>query len=268
MTASCEEIVKDAERRLRMEDSVNADEIRARAFRLLNAYESGALGGERMPEDSNPGLAVGSRENLLYFTLPMALNYQRSAYALWESAAATWSDAETRAAFLPECVVSMAGDDLAQRLLKHRLALQPNRHPAIWRRLCETFMEDFGGDVRGLVGQCGNSVVRTRIYFAENKKRLPYLGGGKIMNYWMYVLEQRCGVRWVDREMITVAPDTHVIQSSVRLGILSAAEAEHSDVREIAAERWEWLLKDGGYMPIDFHTPMWLWSRGGFKVDI
>ena len=247
---------------------MNRDEILKRALRLLDVYQSGALGGERMPEDANPGLAVGSCENALYFTLPMALNYQRSAYALWESAKATWEDAETRDVFVPERVVSMTEEELRQKLLKQRLALQPNRHPAIWRRLCETFAEEFGGDVRQLFERCGNSVVRTREYFAENKKRLPYLGGEKIMNYWMYVMEQRGNVTWIDREKITVAPDTHVIQSSVRLGLLSDGEAERGDVRALAAGRWEQLLKDTGRIPIDFHTPMWLWSRGRFKVEI
>lgn len=247
---------------------MNSDEIRDRALRLLDAFDRGALGGERMPEDANPGLIVGSRENALYFTLPMALNYQRSSYALWESAAATWADDVTRDVFFPETVVCMSDEALRKRLLEHRLALQPNRHPAIWRRLCETFMEDFSGDVRELFELCDHSVARVREYFAKNKKRLPYLGGEKIMNYWLYVMEQRGGVNFVDREQITVAPDTHVIQSSRQLGLISENEAERSDVRALVAERWEALLKGSDLAPIDFHTPMWLWSRGGFKVEL
>ena len=157
-------------------------------------YQSGELSGERMPEDANPSLNADSRENALYFTLPMALNYQRSAYALWESAAATWADEEARDAFFPEQAVRMGGEELRHRLLRHRLALQPNRHPAIWSRLCETFMEDFDGDVRRLFEQCGYSVEKVRDYFAGNKKRLPYLGGEKIMNYWLPSdWDSRCG---------------------------------------------------------------------------
>ena len=62
---------------------------------LLQLYHNGALGGETMPEDANPELGSGSRENYLYFTLPMALNYQRNSYKLWEAAKATYLDAET-----------------------------------------------------------------------------------------------------------------------------------------------------------------------------
>lgn len=247
---------------------MNDEEILRRALGLLDAYRNGKLGGERMPEDANPKLPVGSRENALYFTLPMALNYQRNAYALWAAALASWSDDDVRDVFYPERVIGMAEDDLRRKLLKHRLALQPNRHPAIWCRLCQTFVEDFGGDVRELFDQCGHSVVQIRAYFDGNKKRLPYLGGGKIMNYWLYVMEQRGGVHLTDRERITVAPDTHVIQSSLRLGMISESEAERSDVRLLVAERWEKLLSGSGYVPIDFHTPMWLWSRGGFKLEV
>lgn len=43
--------------------------------------------------------------------------------------------------------------------------------------------------------------------------RFPYLGGNKICNYWLYVMEQYTDVKFIDRENITVAPDTHVIQA-------------------------------------------------------
>lgn len=63
--------------------------------KLLAMYENGDLGGEVMPEDANPKLEKSSPENYLYFTLPMALNYQRNSYALWESALRTYEDVET-----------------------------------------------------------------------------------------------------------------------------------------------------------------------------
>lgn len=38
-----------------------------------------------MPEDENPALDKSSKENYLYFTLPMALNDQRNSYMLWNA---------------------------------------------------------------------------------------------------------------------------------------------------------------------------------------
>ena len=50
---------------------------------------------------------------------------------------------------------------------------------------------------------------------------------------------------FVDRENITVAPDTHVIQASERLGIISSEEAgQGSNVQEIVAQRWQEILND------------------------
>ena len=38
-----------------------------------------------------------------------------------------------------------------------------------------------------------------------------------------------------------------------------------NDVQQIVINRWNELLKETKYNPIDVHTPLWLWSRNGFK---
>lgn len=81
-------------------------------------------------------------------------------------------------------------------------------------------------------------------------------------------MEQYTDVRFIDRENISVAPDTHVIQASVKLGIISQEESVGSNVQQITAQRWRELLKDTDLSPIDMHTPLWLWSRGKFSVKL
>ena len=49
---------------------------------LYKMWKDGELGGEYMPEDSNPHFEKSSKANYHYFTLPMALNYQRNSYKL------------------------------------------------------------------------------------------------------------------------------------------------------------------------------------------
>lgn len=88
------------------------------------------------------------------------------------------------------------------------------------------------------------------------------------MNYWLYVMEQYTDADFPDRECITVAPDTHVLQSSAKLGILTEEEAAGPKARELAASRWEDLLQGSGLCPIDIHTPMWLWSRSKFAAQV
>ncbi len=46
-------------------------EILKKVDRLIIAHKQGLLGGEKMPEDENPGLDKSSKENLMYFTLPI-----------------------------------------------------------------------------------------------------------------------------------------------------------------------------------------------------
>ncbi|MBD5549543.1 MAG: hypothetical protein HDQ97_19550 [Lachnospiraceae bacterium] len=157
---------------------------------LLQLYHNGELGGETMPEDANPELESGTKENYLYFTLPMALNYQRNSYKLWEAAKAAYLDAETNDVFLPESVIQMPQEDLRDKPLKYKVALQPNKHVEIWLRLCSTFVDRFQGDVRTLFLNNDNSVKKVKEYILANKKSFPYLSGTKILNYWLYVMSQ------------------------------------------------------------------------------
>lgn len=235
---------------------------------LLQLYHSGALGGEIMPEDANPELEKQSKENYLYFTLPMALNYQRNSYKLWEAAKATYLDIETRDVFIPECVVQMSLEDLRDKLLKYKVALQPNKHVEIWFRLCNTFADEFQGDIRKLFQNNESSVKKIKEYMLLNKKEFPYLSGTKILNYWLYVMIQYTDAKLKDRQCITVAPDTHVIQASEKLGLISFDELEKPAIREKVSCLWEEVFRGTKRCPIDIHTPLWLWSRGGFKVKV
>ncbi|MBE5949149.1 MAG: hypothetical protein E7261_08995 [Lachnospiraceae bacterium] len=246
----------------------NGDEILKKVNRLVSAYKQGFLGGEEMPEDENPHLDKASKQNYMYFTLPMALNYQRNSYVLWECANRMYEDECARIVFDSETVCSMSETVLQKYLVKYKVALQPNKQPIIWKRICETIEKKFEGDIRNLFTLNNFSVAKIKEYIQNNKKDFPYLGGNKICNYWLYVLEQYTDVKFVDRENITVAPDTHVIQASQKLGVISEEESQLSNVQIIIAERWKELLKGTDLKPIDVHTPMWLWSRGKFEVNI
>lgn len=50
-----------------------------------------------------------------------------------------------------------------------------------------------------------------------------------------------------------------------RLRIITEQELNSSNVQLIVIERWNEILKGTKYNPINIHTPMWLWSRNGFK---
>ena len=249
-------------------NSKNQEEILRKVYNLRKAHQDGLLGGEKMPEDENPHLDKDSKENYMYFTLPMALNYQRNSYVLWECANRMYADETARSVFDAKAVCNMDEEILRDHLVNYKVALQPNKQPVIWKTLCETIENTLDGDIRNLFLYNDFSVKKVKVYIQFHKKEFPYLGGNKICIYWLYVLEQYTDIKFVDRENITVAPDTHVVQASTRLGVISPEEAERANVQELLADRWAELLQGTKLMPIDIHTPMWLWSRGKFEVEL
>lgn len=243
-------------------------EILSDLARIRVMYEAGLLGGAVMPEDCNPGLSRESKENYHFFTLPMALNYQRNSYSLWEAATKTFEDPVSKALFDPVSVISLGDGDLRDLMSKYRLALQPNNHCKIWRTLCGSICELFSGDIRQLFVLTGNDVPSLLQFVQrDNKASFPYLAGPKICNYWLYVMSRYTDVRLVGREALNVAPDTHVVQASVKLGLIDAKTASGHDGHLVIARAWSSALQGTGIAPIDLHTPLWLWSRSGF-VDI
>ena len=233
---------------------------------IYQMWKDGRLGGEVMPEDANPHLTRESKENYLYFTLPMALNYQRNSYTLWECAKHTYEDEETRFVFSPAEVVKHTFEEIQSALTRYKVALQPQKQVEIWIVLCRTFMEFYSGDIRRLFDSLDNDVDRIRDYIQkENKKRFPYLSGNKICNYWLYVIWQYTDREYCNIEHLTIAPDTHVCKASCRLGLITDQELGSGQVQEIVVKRWKDLLQDTSYNPIDIHTPLWLWSRNGFR---
>ena len=234
--------------------------------KLIVMYNKGELGGEVMPEDANPNFKKDSLENYLYFTLPMALNYQRNSYTLWESALKTYTDDETRFVFNPKVCLEKSFEEVQYALTKYKVALQKQKQTEIWLALCNTFVEMFDGDVRNLFDELDNDVNKIRNFIQkENKKKFPYLSGTKICNYWMFVIYQYTDRKYKNIECLTVAPDTHVCKATHRLGLITDDEFNSSNVQQIVIDRWQELLKGTKYKPIDIHTQLWLWSRNGFK---
>lgn len=244
----------------------NKKKILAKVDILYMMWKNGSLGGEVMPEDANPHLESSSLENYLYFTLPMALNYQRNSYTLWESANKTYLDKETRFVFNPRECLKRDFEEVQYALTKYRVALQKQKQTEIWLTLCNTFVELFDGDIRKLFEQFDNDVLKIKNFIQnENKKKFPYLSGTKICNYWLYVIWQYTDAEYKDLGDLTVAPDTHVVKATHRLGLITDDELNRSDVQLIVIDRWNELFKGTKYKPIDIHTALWLWSRNGFK---
>jgi len=100
----------------------------------------------------------------------------------------------------------------------------------------------------------------------DNKKGFPYLSGPKIFNYWSFIISTYGKVILKNRDQIDIAPDTHITQCSIKLGVITEVEAETLSKEEIS-KRWREILVGSGIDPIDMHSPLWFWSRNGFIFD-
>jgi hypothetical protein len=241
-------------------------QILSKVRTLLQAYKNAKFGDQQMPEDTHPQFPNLEMKRI-YYTLPMALNYQRDSYKLWEAAKKTFEDNETRVVFNLGQAADLEINTLKKYLLKYKLALQPNRHIDIWSRIVSTLYSNWG-DLASLVDHCGSDYCKIREIMQEDfKKGFPYISGPQIFNYWMYIVSEYGEVDLKNRSYIGIAPDIHVIQASIRLGVIDAKEAE-SLSRERISEIWRSLLKGSGIDPIDVHSPLWFWSRGGFELEV
>ncbi|MEK7654234.1 MAG: hypothetical protein AAB345_03035 [Patescibacteria group bacterium] len=235
---------------------------------LLLAYKNGLLGQTNMPEDSNPGLNnINIESRLAYFTLPMSLNYQRDSYKLWQAALKTFNDPETKFVFDVSVVCQRSESQLRSALLKHKLALQPNKHINTWLSISHTINSQWGSFQKFINSVDGDFLSLKQTVQGDNKKGFPYLSGPKIFNYWSFILITYGEVKLKNRDQIDIAPDTHITQCSVKLKIITPKEAEQLSKEEIS-KKWRILLSGSGINPIDMHPPFWFWSRNGFIYSL
>lgn len=233
---------------------------------LLDVYRQGKLGYMKMPEDEHPTFK-NQEERLCYFTLPMSLNYQRNSYKLWESALATYHDKETKDVFDIRASATMTEEQLREKLLKHKLALQPNKHIKTWQAIAKTIHEHWK-DLQGLFIEAGDDFLKLRTLIQQtHKKGFPYLSGPKIFNYWSFIISTYGKVPLKNRQHIDIAPDTHITKCSVKLGVITEEEAKTITKEQLSA-KWRLLLQGSGINPIDLHPPLWFWSRNNFQFTL
>lgn len=231
--------------------------------RLLALYEQGLI-PTLAQHEVNPGLALDSRENYLYFTLPVCINFQRNSPAMWAAALATWEDPETQYVFFPEKLAETPIKKIRSDLVKHRLGLQPNKHTLIWTTIAKTLHDYYQDDPRNIIKETEDDAGKLITLLQKtHRKRFPYLSGPKLSNYWPFILSHYTDVQFKNSQEISIIPDTHVLQSSTQLG-LTLATATPLQV-ELA---WKELLKNSGISPSQVHPVLWNWSRNKFQPEV
>lgn len=240
-------------------------DILVKCQKLLLAYQKGELGYMKMPEDESPQFSSTEAElRLVYFTLPMALNYQRNSYALWESVKKSYEDTEIQKIFDIAYCANISQEELRSQLLEYKIALQPNKHVQTWHTIAKTIWENWQ-TMENMFAFFEYDFLRLQKALQKDyKKGFPYLSGPKIFHYWSHIIQAYGGVQLSNTQFIEIAPDTHIIQCSVKLGVISMQESTHISREEISA-RWRSILQASGIHPIDMHGPLWFWSKNNFQ---
>jgi hypothetical protein len=230
---------------------------------LLAYYEQGRI-PTLAQHEVNPGLPPGCRENYLYFTLPVCINFQRNSPAMWASALKTYQDPLTRYVFFPEQLDATPAEKIQADLVKHRLALQPNKHTLIWTTIARTLHEFYQDDPRAVIIEAGSDAGQLILLLQQTyRKRFPYLSGPKLSNYWPYILSHYTDVQFKNAQEISIIPDTHVLQASAHLGLTPPGA---TPLQVEAA--WKALLKNSGINPSQVHPVLWNWSRNKFQPAV
>lgn len=151
---------------------------------LLQAYKEWKLWYMEMPKNSKPEIFKSQEEKLVYFTLPMSLNYQRNSYSLWEWVLKSYQDADVAQIFSIETSAKLSEDELREKLLKHKIALQSNKHINTWMRISQTIYENWG-TIENLLEVAEYDFLKLKnILQNTHKKGFPYLSWPKIFHYW------------------------------------------------------------------------------------
>ncbi|OGM30086.1 hypothetical protein A2801_03175 [Candidatus Woesebacteria bacterium RIFCSPHIGHO2_01_FULL_41_10] len=246
-----------------MNSKSEKDKTLIRIVRLYEIFQAGEI--PTLPNhEVNPGFKKDSRENYLYFTLPPCLNFQRSSPAMWASALKTYEDPDTRYLFFPEEVVKKTREQIQKDITKHKLALQPNKHTDIWITICKTLHDHYHDDPRSVLkeGDCDAGKIIDLIQ-KQKKKLFPYLSGPKMTNYWLYILSYYTDVKLKNMQEISIIPDTHVMQCTIKLGLLDKVSSPIE-----AAQVWKELLTGSELSPVQMHPVLWNWSRNNFLPEV
>jgi hypothetical protein len=262
--------------------SLNIDAARGKrsAQRLFDAFAAtGVLGQKEMPEDIlPPEIGKGSLEHILFITLTVSIDYQRSADDLWASSRRSYSDPQTRYLFSPEALPDAQPKSVVRDMQKYGLSRKPVKDANIWRTVAVSFYKKWQGDPRNFLADCDWDAPRilerlkqdTHLYNQRQRADFPYLRGNKIGPLWLRMLRDNAGVSGIrNLDRVPIPVDIHVARSTLALGIVQGDyRGKLEDLFETIRQAWFESVKglDNGSRPmmaLDVDEPLWHLSKYG-----
>ena len=224
----------------------------------------GPLENAELPETKPPdGVTRGSYEHIMFLTLTVAIDYQRSAAKLWDSARKTWEDKETRWVFCPKEVADRGLKQLEAALKKHELSKKQKKDAEIWRKVASSFQSLFQGDPRKLFKKCSFDALE--IYKAMRgryAKQFPYLAGAtgtsKILSLWIRILKDEANITFNNLDKVPIPMDIHTVRATITTGCLVGRfEGTFKELAVQAQEAWMEACRNTEYYPLQLDAPLW-----------
>lgn len=230
----------------------------------------GVLSGAELPESKPPeGVTRGSYEHTMFLTLAIAIDYQRSADALWNAARETWEDPTTRWVFMPSEIANRSESDLKLALSKYKLSKKQDKDAKIWRTVALSFLSLFEGDPRKLFEKYSYNAYE--IWKAMREvygKRFPYLAGStgtsKILSLWIRMLRDEAGVEFTHLNDVPLPVDIHTARASITTGCLVGNySGSFNELVTQVKQAWKEACENMKYYPLQVDEPLWNLSRFG-----
>jgi len=230
----------------------------------------GVLSNTELPESKPPeGIVRGTYEHIMFLTLSVSIDYQRSASDLWNAARKTWEDEDTRWIFFPGEIKKKDLDDLISSLAKHKLSKKKEKDAKIWRTVAISFLELFDGDPRKMFEELDYDARRIfDIMRSSYAKKFPYLAGSsgtsKILSLWIRILHDEAKVAFKNLNEVPLPIDIHTARATITTGCLVGKfEGSFSSFAEQAKNAWIGACKGTKYYPLKIDEPLWNLSRFG-----
>ena len=261
---------------------VDVDRARELADHLQQAFlpsGGGIFGEHQMPEDILPkGISVGSREQLLFVTLTVSVDYMRDASELWRAARDAWADADTRYLFEPRDVVAAGYQQVERDLKATALSRKTKRDALAWHTIAKTLATKWNGDPRSFLEDCDFhaptilSRLRRDNHDEGNRRRpdFPLLKGKKIGPLWVRMLRDNIGIDLSGLADVPIPVDVHVLRATLCSGVIhgrfvGSLEGVFEQVRRVwrDAARGETLPDGRSMVALDVDEALWTLSRLG-----
>lgn len=209
---------------------------------------------------------VPSKDRVNVLTVAAALDYQTDADRLWQAAAETYLDPETRWLFDMNEVARRDVKDVHRAMSAHGFTGRyPNNNAWYVWRLCRTFAGRYGGSPAGLLEEYGYDA---RLIHDRGKRLgdLPGLAGRKILPFWLRILKDVAGIDLRNIQQVPLPVDVHTARATLRIVYHSNQRPGVPAQREEMVQKWFAICRAVGrpeIHPLALDEPLWLLSRNG-----